>query len=278
MLIFSVSKLKKKELQLLLNAAYQHMHKVPPDMRKALLIAAQDRMDKLNAAPETTPVPQDTKEEDDIVILQEVPCRESRTKVTIRDETGEVVTLLGRPAVSLPRLTSRYNQTWRQHFSGSARTRPIVKTSGLPTTLVPDMSAWRNKDRYTPSINHSCARIRPYHRGVGARSRIKRTGGVYGRFPVRQELSKLATRLRKVYNEGGRHKERELGNVFSLTEEGLDEVEQTVARIFRKERRVGRPMVTRQTKASIEFMPWLLYNYSYSFSAFGFKEVNPSFV
>ena len=50
-------------------------------MRKALLIAAQDRMDKLNAAPTTAaavsaavPVNQTSgdKEEDDIVILQEV--------------------------------------------------------------------------------------------------------------------------------------------------------------------------------------------------------------
>ena len=85
---FVVSKLKKNELQLLLNAAYQHMHKVPPDMRKALLIAAQERMDKLSMksvveqtaapsaaqvpAPSKEPAPAKSKEDDDLVILQEV--------------------------------------------------------------------------------------------------------------------------------------------------------------------------------------------------------------
>ena len=33
-----VAKLKPAELKLLWNAAYQHMYRVPPDMRKALLI------------------------------------------------------------------------------------------------------------------------------------------------------------------------------------------------------------------------------------------------
>ena len=82
-----MSKLKKNELQLLLNAAYQHMHKVPPDMRKALLIAAQERMDKLSgkttgqaagsssghgtAASGRAPSSK-SKDDDDLVILQEV--------------------------------------------------------------------------------------------------------------------------------------------------------------------------------------------------------------
>ena len=197
------------------------------------------------------------KSHDNNTSLQ-VPCRESRTKVTIRDETGEVTTLLGRPADSLPRLTSRYSQTWRNHFSGCARTRPIVKTSDLPTKLLPDMSAWRNKDHTLSSVTGSCARMRPYHRGVGSRSRIKRTGGVQGdtraRFPVRQELSKLTTRLRKVYNDGGRHKERELSNVFSLTEEGLDEVEETVVRMFRKERKQRERVSSKQAKVGINWV------------------------
>ena len=37
----SVSTLNTANLKLLLNASYQHMHRVPLDMRKALLIAAK---------------------------------------------------------------------------------------------------------------------------------------------------------------------------------------------------------------------------------------------
>lgn len=64
------------------------MHKVPPDMRKALLIAAQERMDKLSGrsaveqtaassttqapAPARKPAPAKNKDDDDLVILQEV--------------------------------------------------------------------------------------------------------------------------------------------------------------------------------------------------------------
>ena len=67
------------------------MHKVPPDMRKALLIAAQERMDKLSgrtteqtddpnlargtSAPAPAPsraAPSKSKDDDDLVILQEV--------------------------------------------------------------------------------------------------------------------------------------------------------------------------------------------------------------
>lgn len=188
-----------------------------------------------------------------LTLVLQVPCRESRTKVTIRDETGEVVTLLGRPAESLPRQTSRYSQTWRSHFSGCARTRAIVKTAGLPTTLLPDLSIWRERESEAASVTSSCARVRPYHRAVGTKSRIKRTGGTNGqdkRFPVRQEVSKIVTRLRKFHCERSRGtKASELTNVFSLTDEGLDDVAECIARAYAKEkkrippseRRRGRP-------------------------------------
>ena len=65
------------------------MHKVPPDMRKALLIAAQERMDKLSgrtteqtddpnlargtsAPAPSRAAPSKSKDDDDLVILQEV--------------------------------------------------------------------------------------------------------------------------------------------------------------------------------------------------------------
>ena len=194
-----------------------------------------------------------------LLSVLQVPCRESRTKVTIRDETGEVVTLLGRPAESLPRLTSRYSQTWRTHFSGCARTRAIVKTTGLPTTLLPDLSEWRDGVDEAASVTSSCARVRPYHRAVGTKSRIKRTGGVYGqdkRFPVRQEVSKIVTRLRKFHCERSRgSKASELTNVFSLTDEGLDDVAECIARAYVKEKKRTAPLERRRGRPTTRHIP-----------------------
>ena len=136
---------------------------------------------------------------------------------------------MGRPAEFLPRQVSKYSQSWQEHFSGCARTRPIVKTQGLESTQLPDMSAWRDEPEQAPSVANSCARVRPYHRAVGSRTRLKHTGEK--RVPVRQEVSKMVTRLRKFHcnTERPRSSRDQLTNVFTLTDEGLDDLEEYIA-------------------------------------------------
>ena len=55
----------------------------------------------------TTTVSEAAEGGDEVMIIGEVVGRELCTKVTIRDDYGEVITLIGQPAESLPRRQSR---------------------------------------------------------------------------------------------------------------------------------------------------------------------------